>query len=129
GPSLPGIGFGLGIERILMTLDALGVELPIADERPLAFVITLGDEAKVRPAAVKLLGELRAAGIAADMDYRSRKFGPQAKRADELGARYTLILGDGELEKNVVGLRDQATKEQREVPLAEIVRELQSLAG
>jgi len=53
----------------------------------------------VRPAAVKLLAELRSAGIPADMDYRSRKFGAQAKRADDLGARYLLILGDSEVEK------------------------------
>ena len=127
GPATPGIGFGLGMERCLIVLDALGIVLPVEDERPLAFLVTLGDEAKVRPAAVKLLADLRAAGIAADMDYRSRKFGQQAKRADELGARYLLVLGDGELERGVVGLRDQATKEQNDVPLAEVIDRLLSL--
>lgn len=129
GPSTPGIGFGLGMERCLIVLDALGITLPVEDERPLAFLVTLGEEAKVRPAAVKLLAQLRAAGIAADMDYRSRKFGQQAKRADELGARYLLVLGDGELERGVAGLRDQATKEQTDVPLAEILSRLQQLAA
>lgn len=126
GPSLPGIGFGLGMERCLITLDALGIALPMPDARPLAFLVTLGDEKVVRPAAVRLLSQLRQAGIAADMDYRSRKFGPQIKRADELGARYALILGDSEVEKGVVQLRDQSTKEQREVPLADIEKELSS---
>ena len=121
GPATPGIGFGLGMERCLIVLDALGITLPLEDERPLAFIVTLGDDTKVRPTAVKLLAELRAAGIAADMDYRSRKFGQQAKRADELGARYLLVLGEGELERGVVGLRNQATKEQSDVPLSEIV--------
>jgi histidyl-tRNA synthetase len=128
GPSTPGIGFGLGMERCLIVLDALGITPPLEDERPLAFVVTLGEEAKVRPAAVKLLADLRAAGVAADMDYRSRKFGQQAKRADELGTRYLLVLGDGELERGVVGLRDQATKEQTDVPIGEIVARLQQLS-
>ena len=127
GPPTPGIGFGLGMERCLIVLDALGIVLPLEDERPLAFLVTLGDEAKVRPAAVKLLAELRSAGMAADMDYRSRKFGQQAKRADELGARYLLVLGDGELERGVVGLRDQVTKEQTDVPLAEVIPRMLSL--
>jgi histidyl-tRNA synthetase len=127
GPSTPGIGFGLGIERCLLVLDALGIAPPLEDERPLVFLVTLGDEAKVRPAAVKLLAELRAVGIAADMDYRSRKFGQQAKRADELGARYLLVLGDGELERGVIGLRNQTTKEQNDVPLMEIIPHLQNV--
>lgn len=129
GSPVPGIGFGLGMERCLIALDALGIELPVLTESPLAFIITLGDEATVRPMAVQMLAEVRRAGIAADMDYRSRKFGAQAKRADELGARYTLILGDEEAQKGVVQLRDQQTKEQRALPIAELVATLQSLQG
>ncbi len=128
GPSLPGIGFGLGIERCLITLDALGLELPLAEERPLLYLVTLGDAATVRPAAVRLLRDLRAAGLNADMDYRSGKFGPQVKRADELGAAYLLVLGDEEVARGVVGLRNQATKHQREIPLADIAAELNGLA-
>lgn len=127
GPPTPGIGFGMGMERCLIVLETLGLELPLPEESPLAFLITLGDEAKVRPAAVRLLAQLREAGLAADMDYKSRKFGQQAKRADELGAKYTLILGDGELERGVIGLRNQATKEQREVPLPDVIAELKAL--
>ncbi|HLK55776.1 MAG TPA: histidine--tRNA ligase [Chthonomonadaceae bacterium] len=129
GPSVPGIGFGMGMERCLLTLEGLGIELPLADERPLAFIVTLGDEAKVRPAAVQLLMQIRAAGFAADIDYKGRKFGQQAKRADDLGARFLLVLGDGELERGVIGLRDQATKEQREVPISDLFTELTQLAG
>ncbi len=128
GTSTPGIGFGLGMERCMLVLDTLGIELPADDERPLAFVVTLGDEKTVRPVAVKLLSELRAAGIAVDMDYRYKKFGQQARTADELGARYLLVLGEGEIAEGVVGLRDQATKEQRNVPLAEVTQELLALA-
>ncbi len=127
GPPTPGIGFGLGMERCMLVLDTLGIDLPVEDERPFAFIVTLGDEDKVRPAAVQLLAKLRAAGIAADMDYRYRKFGQQARTADDLGARYLLVLGDGELERGVIGLRNQATKEQRDVGLEEIVGELKGL--
>lgn len=129
GPPTPGIGFGMGMERCLLTLDALGVELPIVAESPLVFLVTLGEESVVRPVAVKLLATLRAAGVASDMDYKSRKFGPQMKRADELGAPYTLILGEDEVAKSIVQLRDQATKEQRAVPLDQIVAELSALSG
>lgn len=129
GPSLPGIGFGMGMERCLITLEALGIELPIADTRPDAFIVTLGDEQVVRPLAVMLLAELRQAGLAADMHYRSRKFGPQIKHADDLGARFALILGDSEAERGIVQLRDQATKEQREVPLVGLVQTLKAALG
>ena len=127
GNPTPGVGFGAGIERCLISLEALGIELPVEDERPFAFIITLGDEALVRPAAIKLMTELRIGGVAADMDYRSKKFGQQAKRADDLGARYTLILGDSELAGGVVQLRDQASKEQREIPIGEVLTTLKGL--
>jgi histidyl-tRNA synthetase len=125
GAPTPGIGFGLGMERCLITLETLGIDLPVVDERPLAFLITAGDEAIVRPAAVKLLGRLRAAGIATDMDYAGRNFKKQMKRADDLGARYTLILGDNEVQRGVVGLRNQATKEQQEIDLGRVVAKIQ----
>ena len=127
GPSIPGIGFGMGMERCLITLDALGLKLPVADERPFVFLITLGDDATVRPTAVRVLNEIRAAGIAADISYRSRKFPQQIKQADELGARYALILGEDEIAKGAAKLRSQTTKEQREIPFDELVAELQTL--
>jgi histidyl-tRNA synthetase len=129
GPSLPGIGFGMGMERCLITLEALGIELPISDPRPDAFLVTIGADKIVRPTAVKLLAELRAAGLAADMDYKSRKFGPQIKSADDLGARFAVIIGESELERGVVQLRDQSTKEQVEISLSGIVVEIGRVAG
>ena len=120
GPALPGIGFGMGMERCLITLDALGIHT-YADSSPVVFIVTLGNEALVRPVAVRLLNDLRRAGIPADMDYKSRKFGPQIKRADELHARYAIVLGEDEVERGIVQLRDQATKTQAEHPLANIV--------
>ena len=126
GNATPAIGFGMGMERCLITLDALGIELPIADERPLVFLVLLGDDAIVKPAAVRLLNELRGAGIAADMSYRSRKFPQQIQQADDAGARFALILGEDEVAKGVVQLREQATKAQREIPLDAVIAELQT---
>ena len=72
---------------------------------------------------------MRAAGIAADISYGSRKFPPQIKQADELGARYAVILGEDEIAKGAAKLRDQATKAQRDIPLTELVAELQALSS
>jgi len=124
GPKTPGIGFGLGMERCLITLDALGIQLPIEDESPMAFLITLGDETITRPVAVKLLGQLRRAGISADLDYLGGNFKRQIKRADEAHARYAIIVGESEVPRGVVQLRNQQTKEQREIALDALVTEL-----
>ena len=124
GPETPAIGFGMGIERCLITLDALGIELPLTDESPFVFLVALGDDAVTRPVAARLLNAIRGAGIAADMSYRSRKFPQQIKQADELGARYALIIGEDEIAKGFAKLRDQATKEQSEIPFADLIAAL-----
>src|SRR5207237_6109189 len=112
------------MERCLITLETLGIDLPLPEERPRVFLVTIGDEATVRPAAVKLLAEIRAAGIAADMSYRGRKLPQQLKQADDLGAAFTLILGEEEVQRGVTSLRDQATKEQREIALTDVITTL-----
>ena len=124
GPPTPGIGFGLGMERCLISLEALGIALPTEDESPTAFLITLGDDAITRPAAVRLLAQLRRAGIAADMDYRGGSFKKQIKQADDLGARYAILVGDQEVPRGVVQVRDQKTKAQREVSLEHVATEI-----
>ena len=79
------------------------------------------------PVAVRLLNEIRAAGIVADISYGSRKFPQQIKQADALGARYAVILGEDELTNGAAKLRDQATKAQRDIPLNELIAELQKI--
>lgn len=126
GPSLPGIGFGLGMERCLITLEEMGITPPVDNSQPVAFLVVLGDAPALLERAMQIVSELRSAGIATDRDYRSKKFPAQVKQADLLGARYTLILGEDELAKEVVSLRDQKTKEQSEIALASLVTELKS---
>src|SRR5581483_10209005 len=79
GRPTPGVGFGCGLERLLLALDAQGVKLPDA-RKPLVWLVALGESA--RDANWKLLAELRAAGIAADMDASGRSAKAQFKIAD-----------------------------------------------
>jgi histidyl-tRNA synthetase len=81
----------------------------------------------LQTAAVKILADLRTAGIAVDRDYRGGKFPAQVKQADLVGAKYTLILGENELVKGEIQLRNQATKEQRAIAIESLVRELKAL--
>jgi histidyl-tRNA synthetase len=118
GPALPGIGFGLGLDRTMLALEKEGITLP-TPSRCQAYGVPLGDEAA--RAMFTLIGELRAAGIAADMAYGGKGLKGAMKGADRSGARFALILGDRDLQGQVVQLKDLTTAEQTEVPLAQVV--------
>lgn len=118
GLSTPGIGFGLGVERALIALQALQVEMPPAPT-PTAYIVTQGDAA--RPVGVKLLADLRAAGIASEIDYGPRSMKVQMKAADRAHARYALILGDDEIAQGIVQLKNLHDSWQHTVPLSEAV--------
>jgi histidyl-tRNA synthetase len=111
GPRLPGIGFGLGLDRILLALGELGVSLPEIAGLD-AFCCPLGDPARTR--CVALLAELRAAGLSADMAYAGKKLSQMLEAADSRGARFAVIIGDAELQTGRVQLRNMATKSQSE---------------
>ncbi len=123
GPPTPGIGFGLGVERALIALQALAVEMP-APPSPTAYIILQGQTA--RPVGIKLLSELRAAGIAADTDYGARSMKAQMRAADKARARYALILGDDEVAQNVIQLKNLFDGWQHTIPLTEAVEWLSS---
>ena len=121
GPPIPGIGFGLGIERLLMLMDANGVEIP--EPEPVnAFIVTMGEDA--RAAGLKLLRELHKEGVSAQMDDLSRNVKGQFKYASRLKAKNTIVIGEDELARGVVQLKDMDKHEQREMPLKEIVEAL-----
>ena len=125
GPPTPGIGFGIGTERCLIVLDQLGKALNMGDEQPTAFIAVLGETAK--PVAVRLIHELRRAGIAAEMDYADRSMKAQFRLADKVGAEFTLILGDDEVERGEVALKDMRSGgEQNTIPMGEVVSRLQT---
>lgn len=114
GPETPGIGFALSIERLLMALQAEGIELPLSSKLD-CYVVALGEKAK--DAAAKFVYELRKAGLTAEKDYLDRKVKAQFKAADRLSAKYVAVLGDNELEQGVINLKDMNTGEQEEVAL------------
>lgn len=114
GNPTPGIGFGMGQERLLMILDAEGIEIP-KPEGPAVFIGYIGERGL--EAARKLTYELQRRGVFAMYDINGRSLKAQLKYADKLGAQYLLVLGDGELDAGVGTLRNMLTKTERELAL------------
>ena len=121
GPPIPGVGFGLGIERLIMLMEANDVKFP-EESRPEVFIAVMGEAAK--SFGLKLCRELRQKGVIAEMDTLSRNIKGQFKYADRLGAKYTLVIGEDELKKGVVSLKDMAKSEQREIKIENIYEEI-----
>jgi histidyl-tRNA synthetase len=119
GPATPGIGFGMGVERIVMVQDMRGVA-PKAEDACEAFVVTLGDQARLE--GVKLVRELRLSGVRADMDHAARSVKAQFKYADKIGAKKVIVIASDELEKGVVKIRDMEKSTEEEIARDEIVR-------
>jgi histidyl-tRNA synthetase len=114
----PSVGFGMGIERIIQFLEEEGVELE-AEERVMLYVGILGDKAKA--GSYKIVNSLRNAGIIVETDYMDRSVRAQMKYANKLNAKYTVIIGENELNENLVNIKDMDNGEQKEVPLDQIV--------
>ncbi len=114
GPSTPGIGFGSGIERIILTMKAQGVPAP-ALPAPDVMIASLGGEAK--RAAVRLLADLRAAGIAATLSFGDRSFKAQFRAAGKQRVRYVIVLGEDEMRAARVQVRDMRSRDQSAVPV------------
>jgi histidyl-tRNA synthetase len=93
-------------------------------KKDLVFLITLGKEAEKE--GVKLLHNLRQAGIKSDTDYENRSLKGAMRRANDLGAKHVLILGENELKKNMVMLKDMKSGEQREIKSEEVITQLKS---
>lgn len=121
GPPTPGVGFALGIERVVSLLKP-GIAPP---RTPDIFLAALGQAA--RPHMVRILKDARDAGLRIETDYDQGSLKSQMRRADRVGARYTVILGDDELAKNIAVIRDMTNKSQTEVRLAELVLHLTTL--
>ncbi|MFC4320903.1 histidine--tRNA ligase [Litchfieldia salsa] len=118
GPDTPGIGFALSIERLLSALDAEGVILPLEDSID-CYVVALGDQASAK--AVSLVQQLRVNGVSAEKDYLDRKVKAQFKAADRLQAKLVGVLGDDELERNVINIKNMDSGLQEEVLLTDFI--------
>jgi histidyl-tRNA synthetase len=117
GPDLPTIGFGTGLERILQTLLKQEVALP-ASPSPTLFLIALGEAAKSHCFA--LLHDLRQAGIAAQMDFSSKKLNKSMQLANQLRAKYVAVVGDVELARGSVELKEMETGQVTPVSLTSL---------
>lgn len=118
GPPTPGIGFGMGIERVIASLKQQGVEPP-ALPAPRVQILPLGEPARL--AGLKLTRDLREAGIGALNAFGGRSLKAQLKGANKIGAAYALLLGDQELAQGVIVARDMATSQQETIALDGIV--------
>ena len=125
GKPTPGVGFGSGLERLLIALEGQGVQIP-RYTRPLIWLIAHGDVA--REAQWQLLRELRAAGFSADMDFSPRSMKAQFKVADREGSAYCLTVGDTELQTNTVMLKNLTTGEQTSISRGEVILHLSAVA-
>ena len=122
GQDLSVIGFGLGVERTVLALEAEGKTIPGVEERASVFGVALGEEAKKE--MVLIINKLRQAGISSDMSYGDRGLKGAMKGADRAGARFALVLGDQELANGTVALKDLAAHEQEDVALVDIIEVL-----
>lgn len=122
GPKgVSGIGFGLGTERLLLTMENNNIQI----ENPFAtdiFIVTIGDKAKTK--SFKLLKDLRTNHISADNDHLDRSVKAQFKYSDKINAKFTIVIGDDELDNDSATLKNMATSEQTIIKLSEIVKEL-----
>jgi histidyl-tRNA synthetase len=116
GPSTPGIGFGMGQERLAMILEKAGRVQP--ERRPAVFFISVDAAGALE--GLRRAAELRRAGIACDLDPRGGKLKAQFKQAERVGARYAVVLGGNEVQTGQAKLKDLATREESPVALADL---------
>jgi len=121
GPDLPAIGFGIGLERIIQTALAQGLEIAVKPTVSL-FIIPMGDSAKIH--AFKLLHKLRQSGLDCEMDFSGKKVKNAFRYADSIGAQNTIVIGDQEIESGVVTIKNMASREAKEISIAKIAEAL-----
>ena len=114
GPDQPGIGYAMGVERLLMVMKAQGIEIPAPAPCDL-YIGSIGEEASVE--ALRLCGILRKEGFSAECDIVGRSVKAQMKYADKIGARFSMVLGDNELAEKKATVKNMATGENAEVTL------------
>jgi histidyl-tRNA synthetase len=117
GPETPGIGFALSIERLIAAIHAEEVAFPKEDMID-CYLVAVGERA--RDKSVSILHELRNANISCEKDYLDKKVKTQFKAADRLHAKFVAVLGEDELDKNVINLKDMATGVQEEILLQDL---------
>lgn len=116
GPEMPSLGFAMGIERLLMVMEAQNAEFPEA-KIPDVYIATMGESAKLK--ATKLCMDIRNEGFTAVTDIAGRSVKAQMKYADKIGAKFSTVIGDDELANDRCILKNMTTGEQQEVTLSD----------
>lgn len=122
GPSIPGVGFGLGKERLLILMEQndIIVDDPNVPDISVSFI---GDKARLY--ALDLVHKLRACGVSAIIDTLNRNLKGQMKYANKLNARYSVVIGENEIEKGIVTLKNMNSGEQKEINAIDITKEIE----
>lgn len=124
GPETPGIGFGLGIERLILLIENVEAYFPKTN-KPDLFVVALGDQAKILTS--KLVFDLRKKGIRCDNDHLDRSMKAQMKFANKLGAKYTAIIGENEIKEDSIILKNMDDSSQISVSISNFIDEFSKI--
>ncbi|MDP8200715.1 MAG: histidine--tRNA ligase [Candidatus Tenebribacter burtonii] len=118
GKNMPGIGFAGGFERLLLSMEE--EKLPFGlQQKPKVYLVSLGDEARI--AGIKIIMELRENGISTEFDPDKTSMNAQMKAANKTGTEFALILGENELIKNKIILKDLGNGEQKVINISDII--------
>lgn len=118
GPEVSGVGFGLGVERLLLLLEAQGVDMPSLNTLT-AYIVGIGEETS--PATMKMVQSLRQQDISAERDYLNRKPKAQFKSANKNNAQFTITIGESEMQNQTANVKSMVTGEEVSVPQSEIM--------
>ncbi len=121
GPAVPSLGFAMGIERLMMVLESQKTELPKAPKTDI-YIATMGNAAAIK--ATELCAAVRDEGLKAETDICSRGLKAQMKYANKIGAKYTLVLGENEINEGKARLKDMESGSEAEIMLSELTEEL-----
>lgn len=126
GPPTPGIGFGLGIERVLITMEELGLPRPVGNQLD-AFICPMGDAA--RDVSTQIASMLRQNGLNVDVDYLGRRLKAMLEFADAGGAKYAVVIGDDEIANKTASVRELSTQSQQIVSLHDLASFIRGSRG
>ena len=117
GPSTPGIGFAIGLERLLLALEMQNL-IPAPKAQKRVYIAALGEDAVAE--GFKIQEELRGLGVLTDMDLQGRSLKGQMKQAGKLDSQFTVIIGSNELEKGAAAVKNMADGTQKDIPFVEV---------
>lgn len=118
GQKTPSLGFAMGLERLMLVLEAQNADMP-EPVKPDLFVIAIGDKATLT--AIDIVKDMRADGFTALLDLNQRSVRAQMKYADKLNAKYSVIIGDNEVEEGIAKLKNMQTGEENEIAIGKFV--------